>query len=67
VLSAHGGVNDESGINFFNENENTNNSFEVRVENEHDIRADLLQMIHCQAMLIEDQEDCGGMEESVTY
>lgn len=45
-----------SGINFFQDQEDVQNaSFEVKVENEHDIKAELLQFIHCQAMLIEDK------------
>lgn len=43
----------DSGLNFFNEADETNNSFEVRVENELDVRGDLLQIIHLQALYIE--------------
>ncbi|TNV72371.1 hypothetical protein FGO68_gene4468 [Halteria grandinella] len=60
VLSARGGARkrglNESGLSFFDENEELqiNNEYEVVIEKENDIRGDLLQIIHCQAFFIED-------------
>ena len=46
-----------SGIQFFQDQEEIDNDFEVRVENDLDLKGDLLQILHCQALLIEENKD----------
>lgn len=49
--------NNESGIIFFKDQEDIGDSFEVRVQGEGEIKSDLLQFIHCQAMFLEENKD----------
>ncbi len=47
----------ESGIYFFKDQEEIGDSFEVRVVGEGEVKSDLLQFIHCQAMFLEENKE----------
>ncbi|CDW72136.1 UNKNOWN [Stylonychia lemnae] len=47
----------ESGIYFFKDQEDIGDSFEVRVVGEGELKSDLLQFIHCQAMFLEENRE----------
>lgn len=47
----------ESGIYFFQDQQDIGDSFEVRVVGEGEVKSDLLQFIHCQAMFIEENKE----------